>query len=188
MRAQLVVPSERFRNSGTDGVEPKRNEHTTKTLGLVAAESDGDTHVSTTITQPGDEVVEASVTVRAQSGTKHTRSVVNVDVFGNRTSAIAYGVLGEDEPITSVTTPVPTVTPEHVMGEGYWAWRTGQSWVEGLSGAKRGWSETRYDEAFGDPVESKVYLEGALTREEMMRTAGIDSTEATSGYRLTSDI
>jgi len=60
------------------------------------------------------------------------------------------------------------------MGEGNWAWRTGQSWVVGASGQKRGWSETLY-EGHGDPVESKVYLEGALTREEMMRTAGIDS-------------
>jgi RHS repeat-associated protein len=141
------------------------------TAGFAKTESPGDTEVDPALTQTDDQVIEAGVTVRAQSGTKHTRSVVMVDGFGNRTSAIAYGVLGEDEAITSVTTPVPTPTPLHVMGEGNWAWRTGQSWVVGSDpNAKRNWSETDY-EGHGDPVEVRVHVDGGIDNEVDFRRA-----------------
>ena len=123
----------------------------------------------------GDEIVTSTVTVRAQSGTKQTRSAVLVDAFGNKTRQIAYGVVGEDETITSVTEPTLTPTPQHVLGEGNWAWRTNQSWVQGENGLTRKRTGTVYDEAYGDPIESKVYLQGSLTREEMLRTAGTAS-------------
>ena len=93
-----------------------------------------------------------SATVRAQSGTAHTRSAVEVDFFGNKTHDIAYGQVGQDEVITSRTVPqlVPTVD------EGNWAWRTVESWVQGdQDPEKRNWTTTAFDD-HGDPVESAV--------------------------------
>ena len=65
---------------------------------------------ATTVTQQqaaeaGDEVFAPSVQVKAAQGTKHTASDVTVDVWGNRLTETAYGVAGEDEAITSYTSP-----------------------------------------------------------------------------------
>ena len=135
--------------------------------------------------EAGDDVIEANVTVWAQSGTKHTRSAVIVDVFGNRKRALAFGVVGEDDVIISVTEPTLQPTPSQVFGEGNWSWRTGQSWVQDVAGTKRKWTETSYN-AYGDPLEAQVYLDGAQPLIRAASGAPIPTTPANGTWITTS--
>ena len=57
----------------------------------------------------GDEIIRAEATKRAEQGTKHTRSSVVVDRFGNRIRQIAFGEVGTDETIITATEPTPTL-------------------------------------------------------------------------------
>jgi len=142
------------------------------TAGFVSSVSAGDTGVDTGIVVAADELFAPQAKVRAQTGTAHTRSAVEVDLFGNQTRQIAYGnlnvpVSGKEEVITSWTVPdlVPMLQPD-IQGnpvQGNWAWRTVESWVQGdQHPGKRNWSKTSAFDAHADPTESQVYVSGSL--------------------------
>ena len=130
------------------------------TASFASNEQAGDTAV-TSDTLAGDELHGPTVTVRAQTGTAHTRSAVQVDPFGNKTHETAYGVVGVDEVITTRTEPDLVPTLSHVLGEGNWAWRTVQSWVVGSEdGLLRNLSRTTFD-GRGDPTMQEVHVSGS---------------------------
>ena len=116
------------------------------------------------VPEPGDEAVEPAVTMR--SGTaKHTASAVTVDAWGNRLTETNYGVVGQDEEITSHTAPVRVDTND-ALGKGGWSWRTEATWVTGtVSTADRHKTKTIFN-TFGDPQETQAWLQdvGGLDR------------------------
>ena len=115
----------------------------------------------------GDTVLAPRFAPRAVVGTKHVAGDVTVDLFGNRLTQTAYGVVGAgEEVITTHTTAAPVDQSGHVLGEGGWAWRTTLSWITGNQHpGERSKTDTSYD-VHGDPVQTRAYLKdvGTLTR------------------------
>ena len=100
-----------------------------------------------------------AVTLRAATST-HTHQESVVDAFGNRTSQTAYGTQ-DDEDITTLTTATRVDAPQHVLGEGNWAFRTTRTSVTGTEHAgERKVSLTEYN-GFGEPQRAKVELTGS---------------------------
>ncbi|MCU0690046.1 MAG: FG-GAP-like repeat-containing protein, partial [Polyangiaceae bacterium] len=115
---------------------------------------------------PGDADFPARVLVRSRNGTKHVASDVTSDVWGNRLTETAYGVLGEDAVITNITEPA-RVSATDAFGHGNWAWRTQSVCVVAgvpeeakcaTAASPRKWSRTTYN-AKGDPQMAEVFLD-----------------------------
>ena len=68
---------------------------------------------------------------------------IGIDRWGNKLRDASQGVAGVDELITTHTTAAPISTPDHKLGDGHWAWRTVESWVQGsVHPGKREWITT----------------------------------------------
>jgi RHS repeat-associated protein len=108
-------------------------------------------------------IENGSVTLKSTAGRARVQSSSQVDVFGNRTIAVAQGCTegcpgGADETITTTTVPTrPTGDPTG------WLWRTGQTYVQGSQHAATQWKETLTSYApTGVPLTSTQKLSGSL--------------------------
>ncbi|HMR08688.1 MAG TPA: hypothetical protein PKA88_23070, partial [Polyangiaceae bacterium] len=107
-------------------------------------------------------IENGSVTLKSKTGRARIQSSSQVDVFGNRTVAIAQGCTegcpgGNDEVITTFTDPA--LPPGDPTG---WLWRTGRTYVQGADPNIR-WKETltAYTPD-GVPEKSTQKLSGSL--------------------------
>ncbi|MCL2823881.1 MAG: RHS repeat-associated core domain-containing protein, partial [Polyangiaceae bacterium] len=74
----------------------------------------------------------------------------------------AYGEVGVDEAITDYEQSDFIPTPNHVLGEGNWAYATVEGWVEGsVDLTRRNWSRLTFD-GHGNPIRNEVYLAGSV--------------------------
>ena len=101
----------------------------------------------------------------AVAGMRHVASRITTDLFGNRTSSTALGIVGVDEPIVSHSIPARWPTPQQFLGDGGWSWRTITSWVDGSNGHHRRQTQATYGDK-GELLKTEVQLEdvGVLTR------------------------
>jgi hypothetical protein len=125
-----------------------------------------------------------SVPLRAVSGTKRTRSTVVQDVWGNRLGSTAYGVVGEDEAITTTTIPERIATPLEPLGDGKWSWRTVESWVAGSAKAQPRRHTRNHHDGHGAPswTEAELGEVGSVYRPSGGPAGGLPETASQPGW------
>jgi RHS repeat-associated protein len=103
--------------------------------------------------------LSTAVRQRANNGAVQIKSTDAVDWFGNQITKIAYGEVGVDETITSVT--LPTRPTGDSTG---WLWRTESSFVTGSAhgSVRRNESHITYSPV-GDPLTTSGVLAGTAT-------------------------
>lgn len=95
--------------------------------------------------------------VQSTAGAAHVRSTTRMDGFGNQTLQVAFGVVGEDEEITSTTVPARIDEPSG------WLWRTARTYVTGIEHSDQVRNDTHHDyDTNGDLTETTAVLEGTL--------------------------
>ncbi|MCL2824288.1 MAG: hypothetical protein FWD57_09875, partial [Polyangiaceae bacterium] len=110
--------------------------------------------------QLGDELTIPQVKARATA--VRIASDVEVDNFGQTLRKTAYGQVGVDETITSYAESALIPAPEHILGEGNWAFRGIEGWVEGsIHTSRRNWSRMTYD-GHAYPIRNEVHLAGSV--------------------------